>query len=782
MGTGNFPGGNGNYYIDVDAAVASQNYAGNYSTIYWRVIVRKRSGSGFWSYADSRNTGWAKQWPSGADVWRTSNIAFDFRGRSEITFAEGTFNLPHDANGYANYAVEGGMDLVNLGGAYATSGTKSAPRIPKAPNPPTMRSVSALADVSFGVNYTRGADNGAGIQGDEIQWSSSSNFSSIVWTDVGAVTYSNPRGNAAGNGPGPALSPHTQYWVRGRSRNGQGWSGWSNTITATTLGHPSAPRNLTVAPSTSVTGRNILTWDAPSQVGTGIVGYNIFRNGTQIATTTGTSTGYTDSGLTAHTSYSYTVAARNAWSNSTQSMGPKTASVSATAPGPPSAPRSLTAVSSTSSPGEVTLSWTAPTTGGVGGVTGYIIYRSEGTYVGTSPTTSYTVTGLNPGTQYTFMVVAMNALSAEEGSQSPRSNYATVTPVGEPLAPTGLTATASPTIARRILLSWTAPSTGVSGYSIFRRLDGVDTLLAKTPPGDTTFAVDGLTAGDSYSFVVRARTAYTDTLGTGYPGNWGGPVSNVASARPNSDFTQAVPNLSSAQSQTNAVFNGTYVINALTANSFGYAKTSSDLPRASVGGTVTNNTNVVFNGTYTITAAASNTISYAKTSGNITPRGASGGTVTNNTNVDLSGTYTVASVNVGANLFTYAKTGSDIASRAVPVNTAPGKSSTVTNRSNLSYNGTGKTISSITEYTVTYAQSGSNLAETNAAGRILNTTNRDIFNGDYTITTIPAYNRVRYSKTASNIARRTWITKNGEVSRVSSPATLNVQYRSGWAG
>ncbi|UVG35133.1 minor tail protein [Microbacterium phage Cece] len=781
MGTGNFPGGNGNYYIDVDAAVESQNYAGNYSTIYWRVIVRKRAGSGFWSYSDGRNTGWAKQWPSGSYVWQGGNIAYDFRGRSEILFAEGRFNLPHDGNGYATYAVDGGMDLVNLGGAYATSGNKSAPRIPKAPNPPTMQSITARTDVSFGVNYSRGADNGAGIQGDEIQWSSTSNFSSIVWSDTNPVGYSNPRG--LGNGPGPLLTPHKQYWVRGRSRNSQGWSGWSNTITATTLGQPTVPQNLAVTPSTSVTGRNVLTWTAPATVGEGgIVGYNIFRDGTQIASTTGSATGYTDNGLTPHTSYSYTVGARNAWSVTTNSMSPRTAAVSAVAPGPPSAPRNLTAVSSTTVPGQVTLTWQAPTTTGAGGVTSYKVYRSEGTLVGTTSSLTYTVTGLNPGTEYTFMVKALNALSTAEGSQSAQSNYATVTPIGEPLAPTGLTATPSPSVARRLVLSWTSPSTGISGYSIFRRVNGVDTLIAKTPSGDTTFPVDALVSGEPYSFVVRARTAYTDTLSDGYPGNWGGSASNVATGIPTADFTQTVPNLSAAQSQTNAVFNGTYTINALTADSIGFAKTSEDIARASVGGSVTNNTNVVFNGTYTITATTASSLSFAKTASNITSRGASGGSIVNNTNTELSGVFTIGSVNVGANLFTYTKTGADISSRAVPVNPAPGKSSTVTNRSNLSYNGTGKTVTSITEYTLTYTQTGSNLPETNAAGRVLNITNRDTFNGDYTVSTIPAYDMVRYNKTAANITRRTWITKNGEVSRVVSPAKLDVRYRSGWAG
>ena len=55
-----------------------------------------------------------------------------------------------------------------------------------------------------------------------------------------------------------------------------------------------------------------LTWNAASD-NVGVTGYNVFRNGTQVGTSTSTS--YTDSGLTASTAYSYTVKARDAAGN-----------------------------------------------------------------------------------------------------------------------------------------------------------------------------------------------------------------------------------------------------------------------------------------------------------------------------------------------------------------------------------------------------------------------------------------------------------------------------------
>ncbi|MEE4546351.1 RICIN domain-containing protein [Streptomyces sp. V4-01] len=72
---------------------------------------------------------------------------------------------------------------------------------------------------------------------------------------------------------------------------------------------PSAPSNLTAtASSTSVA----LNWSASTD-NVGVTGYQVFRGSTQVGTATGTS--YTDSGLSASTSYAYTVKAVDAAGN-----------------------------------------------------------------------------------------------------------------------------------------------------------------------------------------------------------------------------------------------------------------------------------------------------------------------------------------------------------------------------------------------------------------------------------------------------------------------------------
>ncbi|MGB6496515.1 MAG: Ig-like domain-containing protein, partial [Candidatus Acidiferrum sp.] len=80
---------------------------------------------------------------------------------------------------------------------------------------------------------------------------------------------------------------------------------------------PSVPTGLT---ATAVSSSQInLSWTASTD-NVGVTGYNVYRNGSKIGTSTTTS--YSDSGLTASTSYTYTVSAYDAAGNtSAQSAG-----------------------------------------------------------------------------------------------------------------------------------------------------------------------------------------------------------------------------------------------------------------------------------------------------------------------------------------------------------------------------------------------------------------------------------------------------------------------------
>jgi chitodextrinase len=91
---------------------------------------------------------------------------------------------------------------------------------------------------------------------------------------------------------------------------------------------PSAPAGLTATPG-GASSIN-LSWSASTD-NVGVTGYIVFRNGTQVATP-GT-TRYSDIGLTASTTYSYAVAARDAAGNVSPNSTSASATTSASNPG-----------------------------------------------------------------------------------------------------------------------------------------------------------------------------------------------------------------------------------------------------------------------------------------------------------------------------------------------------------------------------------------------------------------------------------------------------------------
>ncbi|MGW5717305.1 glycoside hydrolase family 9 protein [Amycolatopsis sp. NPDC003865] len=85
---------------------------------------------------------------------------------------------------------------------------------------------------------------------------------------------------------------------------------------------------------------------------------------------------------------------------------------------PPSAPTGVTAVAGSTS---VSLTWTAATDDV--GVAGYDVLNSAGATIGSTTSTGYQVTGLTPGTAYTFSVRARDAA----GNGSPASSVSVTT-------------------------------------------------------------------------------------------------------------------------------------------------------------------------------------------------------------------------------------------------------------------------------------------------------------------------------------------------------------------
>ncbi|WP_415060689.1 reprolysin-like metallopeptidase [Flavobacterium sp.] len=178
---------------------------------------------------------------------------------------------------------------------------------------------------------------------------------------------------------------------------------------------PTAPTNLTAA-GTTQTSTN-LSWTASTD-NVGVTGYDVYRDGSLLASVTGTT--YTATGLTASTTYSFFVRAKDAAGN--VSGNSNTVSVTTqSAPAPdttaPTAP-TLSALGTTQT--STNLSWSGATDNV--GVTGYDVYQN-GTFLASTTATTYVATGLTASTAYTFNVRAKDAA----GNISVNSNTVSVT-------------------------------------------------------------------------------------------------------------------------------------------------------------------------------------------------------------------------------------------------------------------------------------------------------------------------------------------------------------------
>ena len=221
------------------------------------------------------------------------------------------------------------------------------------------------------------------------------------------------------------LKPNTEYFYRVAAFNLRGSSQYSNVASNTTVQViPAAPQNLgsTEQTSTSIT----LTWEDTTD---NVVGYYLWRKTSldgafaSIDTIDSGVTTYVDSnGLTPETEYSYRMKAFNERGVSVLFSNVLTIGTKAPVPGAPQG-----ASATTNSSTEITVSWTI----GTGTVTGHRVERKEGSnFVEVqkvaATATSFKVRNLNPETEYTFRVVAVN----EAGDSEPSDEVTATTQKG----------------------------------------------------------------------------------------------------------------------------------------------------------------------------------------------------------------------------------------------------------------------------------------------------------------------------------------------------------------
>ncbi len=300
---------------------------------------------------------------------------------------------------------------------------------------------------------------------------------------------------------------------------------------------PSSPTGLTAtASSSSVIG---LSWTAVTPPANCTVTYNVYGSTTSGFTPSSgnliasgvTGTSYTNTGLTAATTYYYVVEAVDSFGASAASAlaSATTQSGGASCTTVPSAPTGLTATASSSS--AIALSWTAVTPPANCTISSYTVYGSttngftpgSGNLITSGLTsTSYTNTGLTASTTYYYVVEAVDA----EGSSSASAQASAET-----------SAASSGTEIVAIAAGGPAESNSGGGdYSFVADEDfsgggdnsPVTATINLTQPGANaapmavyqhgragvfTYTIPGLTAGSQYSVLLHFAETYFTAAG-----------------------------------------------------------------------------------------------------------------------------------------------------------------------------------------------------------------------------------------------------------------------------
>ncbi len=314
----------------------------------------------------------------------------------------------------------------------------------------------------------------------------------------------------------PLLGAYSGLSAQGVPQTGPAVTQYCSQTTGGLPNYPSstAPSPPTIGTATAnANGTATVTWTDPASLGTAPFSYYTVSPNphcsscTGVTVTSSTATSATVSGITPGTSYTFEVTATNADGTSS----PSSPSNSVVIPAAPGAPTNVSAAVNTN--GSVAVNWTDPADDG-SAITNYTVIPSPacsscaGTTVNGANATSATITGLTPGTAYSFTVTATNGIGTSPPSAASNTINAPTVP-GAPTIGTATPGNASATV------TWTAPgNTGgvpITGYVVTPYIG----VTAKTPQTfnstATSETVTGLTNGTAYTFKVAAING----IGTG---------------------------------------------------------------------------------------------------------------------------------------------------------------------------------------------------------------------------------------------------------------------------
>jgi chitodextrinase len=280
-----------------------------------------------------------------------------------------------------------------------------------------------------------------------------------------------------------------------------------------------APTAPTLAASGTTQTTTNLSWSGATD-NVAVTGYDVYRGATLLGSTA--STTFAVTGLTASTTYSFTVRAKDAAGN----VSADSNSVSVTTLAPvvdTTAPTAPTLSASGTTQTTTNLSWTGATDNV--GVTGYDVLRNGVVIGSTTTATTFAVTGLTASTTYTFNVRAKDAA----GNISANSNTVSVTTLAVATV-TYCTASANSTADERIgrvqLGTINNPSTGTAGYENFTAIStnlvrGTSNTITITPTWTSTVYSEAYRVYIDYNkdgdFVDAGESVYSRARSTTTP-------------------------------------------------------------------------------------------------------------------------------------------------------------------------------------------------------------------------------------------------------------------------
>ena len=345
------------------------------------------------------------------------------------------------------------------------------------------------------------------VQSLVVSWSAAANADGykVQWKS-GAQAYSTSTRQATTTGTShtiTGLTAGTEYTVRVIATRTNAPDSAASSEATGTAQYPAAgvPGSVTATPAVQSL---VVSWGAASNAN----GYKVqWKSGSQSYSTstrqaTATGTSYTITGLTAGTTYTVRVIATRTNAPDSAASSEATGTPQQAAAGVPGSVTATPAVQS------LVVSWSA-----AANADGYKVQWKSGSQTYDSATrqatasgTSYTITGLTAGTEYTVRVIATRTNAPDSAASSEATGTAQHPAPGVPGS-----VTATPAL-NSLVVSWAA-ATNADGYKVQWKSGSQSYAAARQATASgTSHTITGLTAGTAYTVrVIATRTNAPDS-------------------------------------------------------------------------------------------------------------------------------------------------------------------------------------------------------------------------------------------------------------------------------